>query len=270
MDSVDAGGETSIKFIVNKSVAYITLNRPHVLNALDPSMLEGIERGVERAVTDPEVCAIVIRGAAGRAFSVGVDLKYFYDNKIMANPTESLRFTSRIRDTLLQVEGSEIPTIAAIEGFALAGGLELALACDFILCTNDSRIGDHHANFDLMPGAGSTQRLPRRIGTQRALELLFTGRHVDGAEAVAIGLALRSVPAEELSESVEALLDGLRGKSRAGLAFMKTAMRRGTELPLREALDLERLLAQEYFSFHGDALAGLTSFNTPAPKADQA
>jgi enoyl-CoA hydratase/carnithine racemase len=266
MEPVKVSDETSTLFNVKNSVAYITLNRPKVLNAINPSTLDGIRRGVEWAVADPKICAIVIRGAGGRAFSVGVDLKYFHGNKIMANPTENLKFTSKIRDTLLQVEGSEIPTIAVIEGFALAGGLELALACDFILCTDDSKIGDHHANFDLMPGAGSTQRLPRRVGTQRALELLFTGRHVEGAEAVGIGLALSSFPANELSRSVEAFLDRLRGKSRPGLGLMKSAVRRGMELPLREALDLERLLAQEYFSFYGDALAGLATFNSRAPR----
>lgn len=254
--------EAPVIFDVQNSVAYITLNRPKVLNAISPGMLDSIQEGVTQAAADAGVCAIVIRGAGGRAFSVGVDLKYFHENKIMADPTQNLRFTARIRDTLLHLEGIEIPTIAVVEGFALAGGLELALACDFILCADDSQIGDQHANFDLMPGAGATQRLPRRVGRQRALELLFTGRRIGGAEAVAIGLALRSFPAGELAPSVEVFLDGLRGKSRAGLRVMKSAVSRGAELPLREALDLERLLAQEYFSFYGDALAGLTSFNS--------
>jgi enoyl-CoA hydratase/E-phenylitaconyl-CoA hydratase len=129
------------------------------------------------------------------------------------------------------------------------------------VCSDDAVIGDQHANRYLIPGAGGTQRLPRRIGTQRALELLYTGRRLNGPEAVEYGIALRSFPRAELDAGVEHLLEQLRPKSKTGLGMTKRAVRRGMELPLREALDFERLTVQEYFSCYPDATEGVTAFN---------
>lgn len=135
------------------------------------------------------------------------------------------------------------------------------MACDFILCTDDSQIGDHHANYGLMAGAGGTQRLPRRIGVQRALELLYTARRLNGPEAVEYGLALRSFPADKIEENIERFVSQLRNKSKIGLGLMKRTVQRGMELPLREALDIERLTVQEYFSCYRDAVEGVAAFN---------
>lgn len=252
---------TSVLYKVRDQVAYVTINRPEVLNAITPEVLEGLSAGIHHAVADESTRAVVFRGAGSRAFCAGVDLKYFQQADVMADAAKNLAFTASIRDVLLTIQNSSIPTIAAVEGYALAGGLELALACDFIVCTDDSRLGDQHANFNLMAGAGATQRLPRRVGTQRALELLMTGRHIDGVEAVRIGLALASVPPGTLDAGIEQLAAGLRGKSRPALMLVKRAVQRGAELPLRDALDFERLTTQEYFSIHSDALEGLASFN---------
>lgn len=250
-----------VLYEVRDSAAHITINRPGALNSINPDVMAGLAAGIDRAVADETVRVIVLQGAGSRAFSAGVDLKYFQAAGVMADAGKNLAFTASIRDLLLAVEEAPLPTIAAIDGFALAGGLELALACDFIVCTDDSRIGDQHATFNLMPGAGGSQRLPRRVGVQRALELLMTGRHIEGQEAVGIGLALTSAPAGGLDEAVEALVGQLRGKARPGLELMKRAVRRGMEMPLRDALDFERLTTQEYFSGHADAIAGLAAFN---------
>jgi enoyl-CoA hydratase/carnithine racemase len=188
-----------------------------------------------------------------------------HGENMMEDAGRHLRFTATLRDLFLKVERTPVPVIAAIRGYALAGGLELALSCDLILCSDDAQIGDQHANRFLIAGAGGTQRLPRKIGQQRALELLFTGRRLSGLEAVAWGLALRSYPPDELEAGVEALADSLRGKSRTGLGLTKEVVLRGTELPLREALDLERLTVQEYFSCYPDATAGVTAFNESRP-----
>jgi enoyl-CoA hydratase/carnithine racemase len=251
-----------IVYEVRDSIAYIVLNRPRSMNALNPALLAGLEEGVNQAIADEDVRALVVSGAGDRAFSAGVDLKHFHDNDVMSDVGEHLRFTAMLRDLFLKVENAPLPTIAAVQGYALAGGLELALSCDFIICADDCQIGDQHANYDLMAGAGGTQRLPRKVGMQRALELLFTGRRVDGAEAVEIGLALRTVPRDQLDDAVEALVAQLRTKSRTGLGLMKAAAHRGVELPLREALDLERLIVQEYFSCYGEATAGVDAFNS--------
>src|SRR5262249_3174100 len=158
-------------------------------------------------------------GAGDRAFSAGVDLKELQGEHMMEDAGKHLRFTARLRDLFLRVENLPVPVIAAVRGYALAGGLELALCCDIILCADDAQLGDQHPHLPLIAGAGGTQRLPRRIGPQRAAELLFTGRRLSGPEAVAYGLALRSYPPDELVAGVEALVDQLRGKSRTGLAL---------------------------------------------------
>jgi enoyl-CoA hydratase/carnithine racemase len=247
-------------FTVEASVARLTLNRPQAFNALTPEILGAIRSAVAQVNDDTGIKALVLRGSGGQAFSTGVDLKFAMNAGIIADASAGFAFTASVRDTLIELEQCAAPTIAVVEGYTLAGGLELALACDFMLVADSAKIGDQHANFDLMPGAGSSQRLPRRIGKQAALELLLTGRYVDGAEAVRIGLALRSAPAGELDDLVEDLVGALRGKSRAALTATRAAVRRGLELPLTEALDLERLLSQEYFACHPDALRGLDAF----------
>lgn len=132
-----------------------------------------------------------------------------------------------------------IPTVAAVNGFARAGGFELALACDLMIVAEDAKIGDNHAHVGVMPGGGATQRLPRRIGEQRAKELIWTARWLTGIEAVEYGLALRAVPGARLMTAVEELLDDLRGKPRACLAAVKRAMRDGQGLPIDDAIEVE-------------------------------
>lgn len=257
-DDVPVVGVT--RYEVRNSIAHLTLDRPEVLNAINPQMLDELSKHFSAVAADPDVHAVVLRGAGGKAFSAGVDLKYFAENDVFGDAGASLRFTATIRDALRAVETCPVPTVAVIDGLALAGGLELALCCDVIICSNDSQIGDQHANFDLMPGAGATQRLPRRIGTQQAYHLLFTGARIDGVEAARIGLALRSVPRPELDGFLEAFLHQLRGKSRAGLEHVKRATRGGLDLALTDGLELERLISQEYFSCYPDARTGLTGF----------
>lgn len=264
--------EPTVLYEVRDEIGYVTLNRPKSMNALNPDLLARLEESVDAATADQGVKALVVRGAGDRAFSAGVDLKHFHDNDVMQNVGEHLRFTARLRDLFLKIENAPLPTIAAIHGYALAGGLELALACDFIVCTHDCQIGDQHSNYNLMAGGGGTQRLPRRIGAPRALDLLFTGRRVDGHEAVRIGLALSTCAPGELDKAIEEFVSQLRSKSRTGLGLMKQAVHRGMEIPLREALDIERLIVQEYFSCYGEATAGVTAFNSrkPAPAAPAA
>lgn len=257
--------EVTVLYEVRDGIAHITLNRPQAMNAIGRQLMSDLDAALDRVAADEQVTAAVIRGAGGRAFSAGGDLKQLHHENMMEDAGRHLRFNGQMRDLFLKIERTPVPVVAVIEGYALAGGLEMALACDIILCRDDSQIGDQHANRFLIPGAGGTQRLPRKIGAQRAMELLFTGRRLSGPEAVAYGLALRSFPADELDAGVEQLLAQLRGKSRTGLGFMKQLVQRGLELPLREALDLERLLVQEYFSCYPDATSGVTAFNTERP-----
>jgi len=158
------------------------------------------------------------------------------------------------------LEDLPVPTIEGVHGFALAGGLELGLACEMTLAAEDARLGDQHANFGLMPGGGSTQRLPRRVGMQRAMELLTTGRWLSGPEAVEWGLALRAVPQETLEAELEALLAQLRDKSRTGLAWTKSIARQGQDLPLPAGIEQEGMAFVQYFATSPHPQEGIQAF----------
>lgn len=253
---------------VRDKVAHITINRPAKMNALNRTVLSELATTTTWAEQDENVKCIVLRGAGGRAFSAGVDLKMFHEEGTIGDVGAHLLFTALLRDTLIKVEKTPLPVIAAIQGFALAGGLELALACDFIICTDKSQIGDQHANYGLMAGGGGTQRLPRKIGLQRALELLYTARRLSGPEAVDYGLALRSYPDDQFDAGIETMLAQLRNKSRIGFGFMKATVARGMEIPLRDALDIERLAVQEYFSCYSEANQGVSDFNSKKRTSD--
>jgi len=260
--SIDIGPSfDTIDYNVERNVAYVVLNRPKAMNAINPTLMSDLAAAMDAAAADPEVNAVVIRGAGGRAFCAGADLKHFKEHDVVSDVGAHLLFTAELRDLFIKIEETPLPVIAAVQGYALAGGLEMAISCDFILCTDDSQLGDQHANYGLMAGGGGTQRLPRRIGVQKALELLYTARRLNGPEAVAYGLALATFPADQFDAGIEAFLDRLRDKSRTGLRLMKQTVRRGMEMQLREALDLERLTVQEYFSCYPDAAHGVDAFN---------
>ena len=142
----------------------------------------------------------------------------------------------------------------------MAGGLELMLACDMAIATEDARIGDQHANVGLMPGGGSTQRLPRRIGSQKALELMFSGQRLSGKEAQEYGLVLRTVSSEKLEEEVEKLWSTLHNKSRVSLAWIKRTVVRWRDVPLREGVALETLSFSQFVTSSPHPREGIQAF----------
>ena len=220
----------SIELEPGDRVATLRLNRPDALNALSPELLAEFRNAVAGVAADASIKALVVRGA-GRGFCAGADLLFF--DRVFDDLTLLPDYAANLNAAFFDLESLPIPTIAVVHGYALAGGLELMMACDMALVAEDARIGDQHANFGLIPGGGSSQRLPRRVGMPRALELLTTGRWLTGREAVDWGLALRAVPAESLDAELETRLAGLRAKSRTGLALMKSLARRSQDLPLR-------------------------------------
>ena len=248
---------TNIKMDKENGVAAIRLNRPDALNALTPDLISELSHALTVVEKDQEVKALVLRGE-GRAFCAGVDLIFF--ETIVAQPVLIPPFLQRMNDCLTQMESLPVPVIAVVHGFALAGGLELMMACDMALVAEDARLGDQHVNFGLMPGGGSTQRLPRRVGMQRAMELLTTGRWLSGPEAVEWGLALRAVPAENLDQELETLLGPLRTKSRAGLGWIKSVALRGQDLPLRDGIALETLAFAQYVATSSHPSEGTRAF----------
>ena len=248
---------SNIKLEKENSVATIRLNRPDALNALSSDLLEEFSHAVADVGRDESLKALVVRGE-GRSFCAGADLTFFdsiFDDLALLNP-----YIQLLNRCFLQLEELPIPTIALVHGFALAGGLELVLACDMAIATEDARLGDQHANFGLMPGGGSTQRLPRRIGMQRAMELLTTGRWLSGPEALDWGLVLRAVHPDVLEEELESLLASLRTKSRTGLGWIKSITQRGKDLPLREGVYLEGSAFVQYFATSPHPREGIQAF----------
>jgi len=248
---------SNIKVARENSVATIRLNRPDVMNALSPGMLQEFSDAVAGVGKDQSLKALVVRGE-GRAFCAGADLIFFdsvFDDLAQLNP-----YIHLLNQCFLQLEDLPVPTIAVVHGFALAGGLELVLACDMAIVADDARLGDQHANFGLMPGGGSTQRLPRRVGMPRAMELLTTGRWLSGPESVEWGLALRSVPTGRIDAELEGLLASLRGKSRTGLGWIKSVTQRGQDLPLRDGLALEGSAFVQYFATSPHPQEGIRAF----------
>jgi len=238
-------------------IATIRLNRPDALNALNLELLAEFSHAVKAVGDDESVKALVVRGE-GRAFCAGADLLYF--DTVFDEISRLPPYVKLLNHCFFQLEDLPIPTIAVVHGFALAGGLELVLACDMTLAAEDARLGDQHANFGLMPGGGSTQRLPRRVGMQRAMELLTTGRWLSGPEAVEWGLALRAVPQESLEAELEGLLGQLRDKSRTGLAWTKSVARQGQELPLRAGIEREGMAFVQYFATSPHPQEGIQAF----------
>lgn len=217
-------------------VAYLTLDRPEAMNAIDEDVLAALPEVLAKVAADGSVKALVVTGA-GDAFCVGLDIG------LLGRAFEDIDYfedvVRRLKRVLLDLEALPVPVIAACHGLARAGGFELLLACDIVLVAEEARVGDTHLAFGIVPGGGASQRLPRRIGHQRAREVIFTGRWMSGREAAEIGLALRAVPRSELDAAVEELVAKLRPLSRACLAATKAAMKAGMDLPLEQALDIE-------------------------------
>ena len=248
---------SNIMYLKENQVATITLNRPDSMNALSPDLLSELQYAISVSSIDQDLKALVIRGN-GRSFCAGADLLFFdsaFENLSLLNP-----YIQLLNQCFLDLENLDMPTVAVVQGFALAGGLELAMACDMTIVSNEAKLGDQHANFGLMPGGGSTQRLPRRIGMQRAMELLTTGRWLTGPEAVDWGLALRSTDEANLNAELESILSSLRDKSRESLSWIKSITRQGRDLSVNSGIQLESSAFVQYLATSTHPREGIQAF----------
>ena len=217
-----------------EGVALVTLDRPEVLNALDAELMRQLVEALERLDTDEGCRAIVITGAGERAFAAGADIREMAD----ATPVSLSRENSFGRWE--RIRRIRTPLIAAVRGYALGGGCELAMACDLLIAADDAVFGQPEISIGVIPGAGGTQRLTRALGKAKAMELILTGRQMPAREAEAAGLVTRLVPREE---TVPAALElGARIAAMPALAVMaaKEAVNRAFELPLEAGLEFER------------------------------
>ncbi len=224
----------TILFETAGPVATITFNRPDKLNALNHEMTAEFADAVEQTAVNADIRVLLLTGA-GRSFIAGADIPVF----LTFDPLAAQEFSRRAHELAFRLEGLEIPVIACVNGFALGGGCEMALACDFIYASENARFGQPEINLGIMPGFGGSQRLPRLVGLGVARELCFTGRVIDAMEARAIGLAAQVFPAETFMEECRKVAHSLAAKGRVALRQLKRVMTRGLDLDLRSACALE-------------------------------
>ena len=217
------------------AVALVTIDNPP-MNALSSALLRELEAEVDSLDADEAVRAIVIRGGGERAFVAGADIKEFPTLRDAAEEGGSARGIQRLGH---RMDASRTPFVAAIRGFCLGGGLELAMCCDVRICADDARLGQPEIKLGLIPGGGGTQRLPRLVGHGRAMFLNLTGDFVDAATAHAWGLVERVVPADELEEAALAVAGSIASQSPHAVAVLRELARTTRDLPLEEGLRRE-------------------------------
>ncbi len=215
-----------------EGVRLLRLNRPQRLNAISPALVRELDAAVAAIARDDDARALVIAGDE-RAFSSGADLK------------EPPPGEDEINDVFKRLEAVRMPTIAAVRGWCIAGGLELAMTCDLRVAAHDVKIGDWHVKINSIGGAGATVRLVRLVGLPRAKELVYTGAAVDGEEALRIGLVNRVCEADDVEEVAVALAAELAGQNPVTVAHAKRSLNAAVDLPLEEALSYSLELQDE-------------------------
>jgi enoyl-CoA hydratase len=236
-----------------EGVALIRLNRPEALNALNTRLLADLGEALAAAEADDTVGCIVLTGSE-RAFAAGADIKEMSD-KSYAQMFKSDFFTAGAR----AVEQCRKPIIAAVAGYALGGGCELAMMCDFILAADTAKFGQPEINLAVAPGIGGTQRLTRQVGKSKAMEMILTGRMMDAAEAERAGLVSRIVPAAELVGEALATAKKIAGQSPLAVMMNKELVNAAYETSLTQGVKLERRLFHSLFAFE-DQKEGMAAF----------
>jgi len=241
------------------AIGRITLNRPKARNAITTEVGVELERALRELGDDASIGVIVIRGAEG-TFSVGGDFHHLEALRTSESAREALRglFVAFRRACDLIAE-LPVPVVAAVEGYAMAGGFELIQASDVTIVREDATLADNHSNFGQVPGGGSSQRFSRLVGRPRALGHILTGDRLSGKQAEEWGLVYRAVPAEEFDDAVEALLQQLAGKDRAAIARTKALVRGGLDGTLAEGLDRELEVVLDHLEGES-AAAGIGAF----------
>ncbi len=234
-------------------VALVTMDRPEALNALSFRLIEELVAALETLDADPDVRAIVLTGAGERAFAAGADV-----GEMAAGTPESMARDGSFERWDL-VGRVRKPLIAAVRGFALGGGCELAMACDMIVAADTAKFAQPEIKLGVIPGAGGTQRLPRAIGKAKAMELILTGRSIDATEAERIGLVTQVVPAAETVDAALALAGRIAAMPPTAVLAAKAAVAGAYELPLEAGLHQER---QAFFALFAteDQKEGMAAF----------
>ncbi|WP_439486860.1 enoyl-CoA hydratase/isomerase family protein [Blastomonas fulva] len=249
-------GYSSLTFDIADRIGLITFTTPEKLNAISEARLADLESVLDAVEADPDIRALIITGT-GNAFCVGLDLDLLdraFDD--IGYFTATVR---RLSNIVTRIEALEIPTIAAINGYARAGGFEMTLGCDFCIIANEARIGDVHTDAGVVPAFVSL-RLRRRVGDQRAKDILWTARWYTGPEAVDIGLALKSVPLASLVDEARAYAASITDKPRAAIAALKRIYIEGATMGVAEGTELELGYFAEYMGSQPYGREGYRAF----------
>ncbi len=225
----------NILFDVQDQVALVTINRPKSLNALNPATLEELGEAVRRVRQDDALRILVLTGAGDKAFVAGADISEFPK----MNPLQARLFAQKGQDVFFGLEDLPKPVIACVNGFALGGGLELAMSCDFIYASEKAKFGQPEINLGILPGFGGTQRLARLVGRAKAKELCMTGEMIDAATALQLGLVAKVFPAETLLEETLKVAKAMAAKSALALRAIKAVVDRGVDADLKTGCTLE-------------------------------
>ena len=225
-----------VKYEQKDFIAYVTLNRPEMLNAFNFEMLEQLRKVVESIQIHPDIRIVIISGAGDKAFSVGADLK---ERKSLPDVLVK-RNLNRFGDVFTLIEQLPQPTICVLNGYAFGGGMELALACDFRIAADHVLLGLTETGLGIIPGAGGTQRLPRLIGEAKAMELILTAKRMTAAEALQYGVLTKIAPVESLKEVTAQFTSKLLKNAPIAIQQAKFAIKQGMKTDIQTGLQIER------------------------------
>ncbi len=250
----------NLLFEVDDGIAVLTFNRPKVLNALNAATIAELGEAVAQVEGDRAIRGLVLTGAGEKAFVAGADIPAMSQMTVL----EARRFAETAHAILARMEALPIVTVAAVNGFALGGGCEVAMACDLVYAGEKAKFGQPEVNLGIIPGFGGTQRLTRRVGPSRALELVLSGDVIDAQKAKEIGLALEVLPAADLLAFAKGQARKVAGKGPLAVAVAKRLVREGADADLRTANELERQAFAGIFATD-DAREGMKAFAEKRP-----
>lgn len=245
---------------ISDGIATVTINRPEARNALSREILEALSGVMNELSENDGVRVVILTGGGDKAFCAGGDIAMLRD----LQPDQAFELAQLGQRVLREIESSHKPVIAAVNGFALGGGCELAMSCDMCIAADTARFGQPETVIGVIPGFGGTQRLARMVGRGKALELLLTGEMIDAREALAIGLVNRVVPGEALPQEARRLAAAIAAKGRIAVRRCKLAVDRGLEMNFDEACSLEAELFGRCFATQ-DQKEGMGAFLEKRP-----
>ena len=246
-------------------IAVATINRPKALNALNSQVLEDIDQLVEQVKADDEIRALVITGSGEKAFVAGADI----GEMSTLTKAEGEAFGKKGNDVFRKLETLPVPTIAAVNGFALGGGCEMSMSCDIRLCAETAVFGQPEVGLGITPGFGGTQRLARLVGMGMAKQLVYSALNIKADEALRIGLVNAVYPQAELMENVLKLAGKIAKNAPIAVRNCKKAINGGISLPIEKAVEVEEKLFGDCFETHDqkEGMACFLSREKPKPKA---